>query len=466
MKTDTFRTLIGALALVLGSTMAWAQSNNQISVKCVDSAGNAVSKAEVQIMEVRSGNIKDEETNRQGVAEFKKLRDGVYRVWARKEGYAPAFHEFIIAENGASEQVTLQLEPGDPEKVLYFEDNAVATQAVQLLQESASLLQQQKFDEAEAKLQESLAINPSEPNAYFNLALVHINRGNWDKVEKNLKKAQELLLVYQKANPGNPALQQQLDAVQRELDLIPLRRLAGEIEAAMDSKDFETALAKLDEMVKLQPTNPSVYYNQALALIQMNRLPEASEKLDKAIELAPDEQALKDLKNRIGEVVKAQEAAALKAKVATVQTLYQEKKYEEAIAKAKEAMEVVPDDLKTVLWAQMANAYLALEKYEEAVEAYHKHLDLSGKPVAEGLFELAQQLSRKGKQSEAAAIYQRILEVNPDFPEVYYELGMYAFYEQQDKAKAKKLLQKYLEIGTDENKKNNAQNVLVVIEKT
>lgn len=452
--------------MLLGAGVALAQNNNQISVKCVDSAGNAVSKAEVQVMEVRSRDIKDEKTNREGVAEFKKLQDGVYRVWARKEGYAPAFQEFIVAENGASEQVVLQFEPGDPQQPLYFEDSTIASQAMQLLQESASLLQQQKLDEAEAKLKQSLEINPSEPNAYFNLALVNINRGNWEEVEKNLKKAEELLLVYQKANPGNPTLQQQLDNVRNELKLIPLRRLAGEIQTAMDNKEFQTALDKLDEMAELQPTNPSVYYNQALALIQMNRLPEASEKLDKAIELAPEQQAFKDLKNRIGQVIKAREAAALKAKVATVQTLYQEKKYEEAITKAKEAMEVVPDDLKTILWGEMANAYLALENYDEAVVAYQKYLELTGKPVAEGLYDLAQQLSRKGKQKEAAAIYQKVLEVNPDFADAYYELGMYAFYEQQDKAKAKELLQKYLEIGTDENKKNNAQNVLVVIEKT
>ncbi|HRR27417.1 MAG TPA: tetratricopeptide repeat protein, partial [Acidobacteriota bacterium] len=313
---------------------------------------------------------------------------------------------------------------------------------------------------------EALSVNPSEPNTHFNLALVYLNQKQWDKAEESLHRAQALLEIFARANPNNPMLRQQLENIRQQVELMPLRKLAGEIDTAMENKEFETAVDKLEEMAELQPNNPNVYYSAALAYIQMNRMDEAVEQLDKAIELDPNQQAFTELKGRIGQIQEARAEAALKAKVATVQSLNQEGKHAEAIEKAKESLEEVGDDLKPTLWAEMANAYMALKDYPQAVAAYTKYLELKGEPVDQGLFELGQRFVRAGNQEQAKLVFEKVLEVNPAYAEAYYQLGMHAFYEENDKEKAKQLLSKYLEIGQDENNRNNAQNVLVVIEKS
>ncbi|HRR55568.1 MAG TPA: tetratricopeptide repeat protein [Acidobacteriota bacterium] len=457
---------IAILSFLLTTLPLWAAKNNALTVQCLDPDGNPLAKVQVWIMDIGSQDIKDENTNREGRAEFKKLQDGIYRVWARSEGFAPAFQEFFVLENGASKEVTLSLEPGDPNQALYFEDGNLAARANELLQQGAALLHQQKFDEAEKVLQEALSVNPSEPNTHFNLALVYLNQKQWDKAEESLHRAQALLEIFARANPNNPMLRQQLENIRQQVELMPLRKLAGEIDTAMQNKEFETAVDKLEEMAELQPNNPNVYYNAALAYIQMNRMDEAVEQLDKAIELDPNQQAFTELKGRIGEIQEARAEAALKAKVATVQSLNQEGKHAEAIEKAKESLEEVGDDLKPTLWAEMANAYMALKDYPQAVAAYTKYLELKGEPVDQGLFELGQRFVRAGNQEQAKLVFEKVLEVNPAYAEAYYQLGMHAFYEENDKEKAKQLLSKYLEIGQDENNRNNAQNVLVVIEKS
>ncbi|MFZ0431011.1 MAG: hypothetical protein WAO20_23055, partial [Acidobacteriota bacterium] len=60
--------------------------------------------------------------------------------------------------------------------------------------------------------------------------------------------------------------------------------------------------------------------------------------------------------------------------------------------------------------------------------------------------------------------FEKLLEVNPQFAEGYYELGMGLFYDANDRSRARDLLQKYLTLGKDEAHLDNARNVLTVIE--
>jgi tetratricopeptide (TPR) repeat protein len=201
----------------------------------------------------------------------------------------------------------------------------------------------------------------------------------------------------------------------------------------------------------------------AVAHVRMNQLDEAETKLDKALQLDPGQQAFKTLKDQI---VKARQTRAeneAKSKVAGVLELNKAGKHSEAIARAKEVMDEVPDNLKKILWGEMANAYLALDQQDEGMEAYRQMMLLAGDPVDEGFFKLGQEYVKRGKQAQARKAFQKVLEVNPDHAEACYQLGMDYFYEQGDKENAKRLLEKYLKLGKDEANLDNARNVLVVI---
>ncbi len=56
-----------------------------------------------------------------------------------------------------------------------------------------------------------------------------------------------------------------------------------------DKKEFVESVVAAHKAIKINPNKPAYYCNQALSLIQLNRYHIALKKLDKALELAPDE---------------------------------------------------------------------------------------------------------------------------------------------------------------------------------
>ena len=133
--------------------------------------------------------------------------------------------------------------------------------------------------------------------------------------------------------------------------------------------------------------------------------------------------------------------------------------------RAKAILPDTPKELQPILWAEITNANIRLKKYAEAAEAYQKDLELNNKPVSDGLYKLGEQFVSRGQQDAACVVFEKVLELDPNYAEAYYQLGMYYFYEKQDKVKAKELLNKYLGVGKNKDNLDNAKNVLVVMEK-
>jgi hypothetical protein len=77
----------------------------------VDESGDAIEKAEVWVAAFKSKKGKKDKTNREGIAEFKKLKDGFYRVWARADGFKPGPFEFLRVsgsrEHGSLDQMVV-----------------------------------------------------------------------------------------------------------------------------------------------------------------------------------------------------------------------------------------------------------------------------------------------------------------------------------------------------------------------
>ncbi len=455
-----------AVSLCLG---LFAQAG-VLKVTCEDQSGAAISGVQVHTVALAKQKVEDEKANGQGVATFKDLPDGYYRVFAHEEGYAPTYVEFVELKGNEQKSVTLTFKPGEADQMLYFEDDNKLATAQQALQAGGTALQNQQFDEAEAQLKTAIENNPAEPASYFSLGMLYVQQKKWDQAEPQLKKAEELFKIYQDVQgESNPVIGQQLDKVQNELKFLPIRRLADQIDAASKAKDWDKALGYIDQLQKLQPNDPRIYYTKAYMLAQNRKIDEAITAIDKAIELKPDEQDFEDLKNQLTAIRKQQqarqEANAEKNKVAEVQQLNKDGKYQEAIDRAQQVLPEVSKDLQPILWAEITNAHIRLHQYAEAVDAYQKDLELNEKPVAPGLYALGDQFVHKGQQEAASVVFKKVLELDPNFAEAYYQLGMYYFYEKQDKAQAKQMLEKYLKIGKDEDNINNAKNVLTVMEK-
>ncbi len=443
--------------------------DNELHVKCLDPDGGPINRVQVFVHEIIQNEMDGKRSNRQGVVVFDKLADGHYRVFARENGFEPVLEEFIHLENGARESVTLSFQSGDSERPLYFEDEATQQRAAQLLQEGTQALQNQQFEQAEAKLKESIAIYPAEPNAFHNLGLLYLQTANWEEAEETFLRLQDLLRVYiALESPSNPVFSQQSRNIEDLIESIPLQRVAKAADEAMQAGDTEEALTQLERLAEMQPedANANVYYTMAIALVQADRLDDAEQRLDDAIALDPDEPAFKELRSRIAQVKEARWENQLRSMVGEIQLLNQEEKYTEALAQGKEALDKLPEEmreLRAIAWAEVAQAHLALEQYNDALEAYRANLELAGEPVDEGLFTMGEDFVRRGRQSEARMAFEKVLEINPDHAEAHYQLGMHYYYEAGDTDRAKAMLERYLEIGENEANRDNANNVLVVM---
>lgn len=486
MKSSMSHLLAGLIVLtfMLASPSAgWAQ-NNTLQVKCLDQAGQPLSGIKVFVQELQSGKMKNQDSNREGVVQLKGLESGIYRVLGRKEGFEPAYYEFVRLTGGATETVTLNFKPGDSQKKIYFEDQALTKQAYDLLLEGVQALQAQKWAEGEEKLKASLAINPSNPDAHFNLALAYIQQRKFDLVDAELNEAARL-------NPQEPRYQQ-IRA------MLPLVKLGSEADTAMQQKNFELAVAKYSEMVKLQPDNADHYYNLALAQANAKHYDEATKTVDRALELKPGERAYESLKKLIAEHKERDLINQAKAIVEEGDQLYSAGQYAAALQKYEEARPLLPENVTHGLWAQLGRTHAHLNHPEQAIVAFRRAIELqptkteywkaladfylqqnqsdqalqvyadmykqTSTPVDEGLFSLGKEFLAQEKNELAATAFQKALEANPQHAEAYYELGVYYFYDKDDKPRAKELLTKYLSLGQDQKHLDDAKAYLGVIQ--
>lgn len=458
--------LLCTVALSVMGTGICLAASNVLEIKCLDSNGAPIEKVEVRIQAIGANKEKDKKTNKQGVAVFDKLDDDVYRIWARTDGFAPTYHEFISLSGDSTESVTLAFEPGDAAQKLYFEDPALMQQATNLLDEGLQAVNAGQLEVAEEKIKQSLAIQPSNPLAHHNLAIVYIQSGKWDEAKASLEEEIEMLdaaIVFKGNEAGG--LQQQRVVAEQLVQTLPMRRVAAEADEAMLSKQYDVAVEKLGEMLAFDNANHRVYFYRAMALSQLDRIDEAVVDIDEAIKLDPSETAYTDFKARLEERLAAEDANKAKNAILELQELNKEKKYDETLAKFGEAEALAGGELQGPLWAAKANAHLGLEQYPEAFDALEKLWEADSKPLDQGFFDLGQQLAKRGKNAEARLAYEKALEKNTDFAESYYELGMIYFYDDEDKVSARKSLEKYVEIGKDEAHISNAKSVLAVMDR-
>jgi len=158
----------------------------------LETSGTPSQNAKVVIVNVINQKAKEKEkkSDAQGVAEFAKLEDGVYRVFARKEGFAPALYEFALLK-GSSESVTLNLVAG-ADKKLYFEDPAEEQRANQFLRQGLETAKQNKYEEAEKLFNQALEIKPSSVETLYFYGAASITADKFDRAVELLTQAAKI----------------------------------------------------------------------------------------------------------------------------------------------------------------------------------------------------------------------------------------------------------------------------------
>ena len=184
--------IAGAIALSLLFCLApLAAAETVLQVKCVDSAGAAVEGAKVYALNLKTQKSKDKKSDRQGTAEL-KLDDGTSRFFARKEG-CPRPYEFVTLPG--SKPPSLLKWPRRDAK-LYFEDPAEEKRAHALLGQALDLYKQSKFADAEGMLRQSLEVNPSNAEAAYYLGVSLLQQEKFDEAQGALENAEKLAKIF------------------------------------------------------------------------------------------------------------------------------------------------------------------------------------------------------------------------------------------------------------------------------
>jgi len=490
-----------AFCLLILSLPAFAQGT--ISVKCLDQAGNPVAGVKVVAVHFQTGKAKDKKSDAKGIAEFAKMDDGVYRVVGRKDGFAPALYEFVGLKSGAAESVTLQFKPGDPASKLYFEDQAIPAKAGEAFEAAVKALRENKYPDAITHFKEALDLIPSIAEAHFYMALAYLQEKNFDLAEESLKKASAIAankMLIPARDPSAPNPNAEIKAkADDQLTKIPAYRLKDEGEKAFAAKKYDEALAKFDQALKIDPNNVDLLMNYAVTAANTKKWDEAFKAMDKAIQQAPQEKALKETREKIANMQLADQMNQANALLGQGDNLFKSQDFAGALQKYQQALPNVPANKQQIVYAAIARAYAGLNDPDKTVESYKKAMELApdtpdyrnalaqyylkqkkyeealnlyaeakgpgGQAADKMLFDLGKKQSDQGNNDVAALAFDKVIKTNPAYAEAYYELGMLIYFDKTNDARASELLTKYVELGKNEDHVNNTKNVLGVLKK-
>lgn len=490
------------LLLVLALTMVpLVAADVKLVVTCVKESGEPIPNIRVLAADAKTNQFMEQKSNKKGLAEFKKLPEGVYRVWARVDGFEPTMADYVALKAGEPKALTFTFKPGDSTRKYYFEDPAADQQVNQLFQEAVDLLQKNQLDPAIEKLNQALIINPTSPGARQNLALAYANQQKWDLAEQQVKQA-ILDVRAMKLLPQGGDLKPYEDteaALQKFLDSIPAMKIQIEADAALREGKNELAVAKLQELAKVVPGDPNMLYNLALAQAKLRRFEDAKQTIEKASALNPEDKNIKELKRLLNENEKAIILQQIQQILTAGDDAFKQGKYEEALAKYKQALTDAPPEVQGGIWAGVARAQQKLNREPEMLDAYQKAMTLGKNknqyaqeladyyfsqnkipqgvqvlvdvykqgtdPMDQALFNSAMAYRKRNKNPQAQALFEETVKVNPEHAESQYELGMIYYYDQKDPVKAKAALTKYTQVGQDQGHVESAKAVLIVIEK-
>jgi tetratricopeptide (TPR) repeat protein len=470
--------------------------NGTLQVKCTDPSGKPVDGVKVVAFSINNSKGKDKKSDSQGIAEFTKMDNGVYRVFGHKEGFVPAFFEYVVLKD-SQQSVTLKFTSGADRK-LYFEDPAEVQRMKTILGQGINALNAGKFEDAEKLLSLALEINPFSPEALYFYGTSLLQQSKFDQGVESLKRAATVAEILSASSPQvkDDANAKLIDAIQQTLKKdLPL--IKGE--NLMKQKKYDEAIQNFAEAIQNDPSNPLNFANMAIANANAKKFDEALAAIEKAIRLQPDDKTYTGLKSKISDMKQADVIDKAQAIMNEGNKLLDGgdnagaiKKYEEAknmiaptfqsplwkkiaeandklnqndaaIAAYKKAIELAPAEKNAAYRKDLATYYLKNKKFDEAVDMLAETKAASSESAEQTLLNLAKNYKDK-EPTLAEVILERVVKINPENADVYFELGQLYYLDGKSKdSRTKELMAKYVEIGKDADKLQRAKDLLVIV---
>jgi tetratricopeptide (TPR) repeat protein len=323
--------------------------------------------------------------------------------------------------------------------------------------------------------------------------------GKFDQATETLKRAEMVSDILKtrasQTDSGSNPYELVSRGAKRLLDQLP--SFKGDY--ALKQKDYDLAAKEYSEAVKRNPDNPEYHVNLAVALANSGKYDESLASVEKAIQLKPDEKSYQDYRAKIS--ARKENAILEKANAIMIEgnALLNKDDAAGAIKKFEEARSMISQDKQAPLWRQIGSAQAKLNQKDAAIAAFKKSIELApADKVAEYRNVFAQfyldarrydeaidvlvdpnasqspeqallDLAKTWKDREpnfAAAALEKAIKVNPENADAYYNLGRLYYIEGKSRdSRTKEILTKYLELGKDPEKMEEAKNLLVIINK-
>jgi putative PEP-CTERM system TPR-repeat lipoprotein len=264
------------------------------------------------------------------------------------------------------------------------------------------LLNQGKYSEAQAALEESLKLNSQYLQAYYFLGVAHLQQNQLSQAEQHLSRVMN-------AHPGLVHVHKMLALTKFRLNdfqgarsvLLPVLRelpddsfsqkLMGDIELGLGNK--QAGLAYLKRAADLQPDSAVAHLSLGQAMLAQGNKDQGIEALEKAVEVNP---------------------SLPEADIALITTHLKHQEYDKAIEITQRMQEKFPRSATPL--TLMAGAYIGKGDPAKARELLKQALKLE--PLdTQALDNLARLEIAEGKPEEAESLYKNVLAQRPgDLP--------------------------------------------------
>jgi tetratricopeptide (TPR) repeat protein len=236
------------------------------------------------------------------------------------------------------------------------------------------LASQKQFVEAVDQLQRATAIDPQNAEAFYNLAIVHMEMRKFEPAKEDLTRAIAVA-------PDNAAYQEKLGTVLIEL------------------KDWNGAKKALEKTTELEPSLFKAYYKLAQVNEELDDQQSALQRYTQAIEKGP---SFLPAYNALG-------------------GLYADLGYlDQAVQVCKEALKVAQSGTEDAakIHNLLGTVYQQQKKFDEATGEFKAALDITP-GMRDAVFSLGWTYALSGNKEEAKRYLKKFLQVAGDAPEHY-----------------------------------------------
>jgi tetratricopeptide (TPR) repeat protein len=156
------------------------------------------------------------------------------------------------------------------------------------------------LDRAQKLFEQSIEINPPNPELLLKLASVYLEQMKFDPMLGALNKVMMIAAAF-RTLPPSPFIREAAyyDGLLKQAQVYIKKIPAMKGQLAMYQKKYDVAIAAYSDAVKEDPDNPVCHVGLAIALTNVQRNDEALQAVEKAIQLNPGEKKYADLKSQI-----------------------------------------------------------------------------------------------------------------------------------------------------------------------